>query len=110
MVVGRGGKCSSKKGRSLMAVFTAALVARHSDKAVSVTASGMDDGAEVVQWTDKNKPNQEWKLVQKDDGYFSLEARHSGKLLSVVGEDTADGAKLVQWTDKGKPNQHFRLG
>ncbi|AGK81837.1 RICIN domain-containing protein [Streptomyces microflavus] len=45
-----------------MAVFTAALVARHSGKAVSVTASGMDDGAEVVQWTDKNKTNQHFRL------------------------------------------------
>ncbi|MEV7297741.1 RICIN domain-containing protein [Streptomyces microflavus] len=45
-----------------MAVFTAALVARHSGKAVSVTASGMDDGAEVVQWTDKDKTNQHFRL------------------------------------------------
>ncbi|MGW4233137.1 RICIN domain-containing protein [Streptomyces sp. NPDC004980] len=45
-----------------MAVFTAALVARHSDKAVSVTASGTEDGTEVVQWTDKNKTNQHFRL------------------------------------------------
>ena len=45
-----------------MAVFTAALVARHSNKAVSVTASGTEDGAEVVQWTDKGKPDQHFRL------------------------------------------------
>ncbi|WP_455355527.1 hypothetical protein [Streptomyces sp. SYSU K217416] len=36
-------------------VLTAALVAHRSDKLVSVTASGTEDGAEVVQWTDKGK-------------------------------------------------------
>ncbi|MCX5009476.1 RICIN domain-containing protein [Streptomyces sp. NBC_00555] len=43
-------------------MFTTALVARHSDKLVSVTAAGTQDGAEVVQWTDKGKPNQQFRL------------------------------------------------
>ncbi|MGW0594464.1 RICIN domain-containing protein [Streptosporangium sp. NPDC002607] len=93
-----------------MARFTATLVARHSDKAASVLGEGLQDGAEVVQWAYVNKPNQEWRLVQQDNGYFSIEARHSGKTLSVLGESLQDGAKLVQWGYAGKHNQHFRLG
>ncbi|MBB5936521.1 RICIN domain-containing protein [Streptomyces zagrosensis] len=34
----------------------------HSNKLASVTASGTQDGAEVVQWTDKDKPNQQFRL------------------------------------------------
>ncbi|MFJ8948419.1 RICIN domain-containing protein [Streptomyces sp. NPDC102395] len=53
---------------------------------------------------------QEWRLVQKDSGYFSIEARHSGKCLSVNGQSTDNGAALVQWDCVEYTNQHFRLG
>jgi len=41
-----------------------------------------DDGAKVVQWDRAaGKQHQVWKLIQKDDYYFTLQVRHSGKVL-----------------------------
>ncbi|WP_405700083.1 RICIN domain-containing protein [Streptomyces sp. NBC_00069] len=54
--------------------------------------------------------NQEWRLVQKDSGYFSVEARHSGKCLSVSNASTSNGAPLTQFDCVEGTNQHFRLG
>lgn len=82
----------------------------HSGKALSVDSERTDNGAALLQWTWASGQHQEWKLVQKDEGFFALEARHSAKVLSVLAENPEWGAKLVQWTDENKPHQQFRLG
>ncbi|MFJ6752803.1 RICIN domain-containing protein [Streptomyces sp. NPDC091266] len=45
-----------------MAVFTAALVARHSNKLVSFSGEDASDGAKLLQWTDKGQKNQQFRL------------------------------------------------
>jgi hypothetical protein len=90
--------------------FTATLVARNSDKCVSVSGASTQNGATSVQWDCMDAPNQQWRLVQKDSGYFSIEARNSGKCLSVSGASTQNGATLVQWDCVEGSNQHLRLG
>ncbi|CAL9665380.1 hypothetical protein SUDANB2_07193 [Streptomyces sp. enrichment culture] len=55
-------------------------------------------------------PHQQWRLVQKDNGYFALQNRHSGQYLSVNGESTDNGTALVQWPGGDGPHQQFRLG
>ncbi|MFE7815013.1 RICIN domain-containing protein [Streptomyces sp. NPDC057433] len=35
----------------------------HSGKVLSVIASETEDGAEAVQWTAKDKPNQQFRLA-----------------------------------------------
>jgi hypothetical protein len=72
-------------------------VARHSDKCVSITGVSDQNGATAVQWDCVNGTNQEWRLVQKDSGYFSIEARHSAKCLSVYDVSIDNGAALIQW-------------
>ncbi|MEU0119984.1 RICIN domain-containing protein [Streptomyces bobili] len=53
-------------------------------------------GSGRVAALETGSANQEWRLVQKDSGYFSIEARHSGKCLSVNAQSTDNGAALVQ--------------
>lgn len=91
------------------------LRAVNSEKCMAVSSASTQNGAAVVQWGDcqgagSYGTNQEWRLVQKDSGYFSVEARHSGKCLSVSGASTQNGATLVQWDCVEGTNQHFRLG
>lgn len=62
--------------------YTVAAV--NSGKCLSVSGASVQNNATVVQWDCVNATNQEWRLVQKDSGYFSIEARHSGKCLSVA--------------------------
>lgn len=54
--------------------------------------------------------HQQWRLVQKDEGYFALQNRHSGLFLSVTGESKDDGTALVQWSGGDAHHQQFRLG
>ncbi|WP_328623136.1 RICIN domain-containing protein [Streptomyces sp. NBC_00354] len=94
-----------------MAIFTATLVARHSDKLASVLAESTANGAEVVQWDYvQGKKNQIWNLEATTGGYYLVRATHSNKCLSVLAEDTADGAQVVQWDYvQGKQNQEWKL-
>ncbi|KPC75009.1 alpha-L-arabinofuranosidase, partial [Streptomyces sp. NRRL WC-3753] len=63
----------------------------------------------IVQWTDLNATNQQWRLADSSDGYVRLISRHSGKALEVQGASTADGANIVQYDDWGGTNQQWRL-
>ncbi len=92
------------------AKFTANLIAQHSNKCLDVFGGGTQDGASVIQWTCTNSANQQWKLVQQDNGYFTVVARHSGKCLDVFAGGTQDGAHVIQWTCHNGANQRWRLG
>jgi hypothetical protein len=95
----------------LLPKFSATLVARHSGKCLDVAGVSTADGANVHQWTCLfAQRNQEWRLVQKDNGYFTVVARHSGKCLDVAGVSISEGANVHQWTClPGQRNQEWRL-
>ncbi len=67
------------------------------------------DGASVVQWTDNNGANQQWRLADSGSGYVRLINRNSGKALEVQGASTADGGNIVQYADWGGNNQQWQL-
>ncbi|CAL9327306.1 hypothetical protein SUDANB180_07803 (plasmid) [Streptomyces sp. enrichment culture] len=103
-------KAASWEEASLMsAVFTAALIARHSEKAVSVNGEKKDDGTAVIQWPFQGGDHQKWNLEATTGGYYVVRAVHSGKALSVEGESTANGAKVIQWGQVTGPHQQWRL-
>ncbi|MET7435895.1 MULTISPECIES: RICIN domain-containing protein [Streptomyces] len=93
----------------MSAVFTAALIARHSEKAVSVNGEKKDDGTAVIQWPFQGGDHQKWNLEATTGGYYVVRAVHSGKALSVEGESTANGAKVIQWGHVTGPHQEWRL-
>ncbi|GAA0834441.1 RICIN domain-containing protein [Streptosporangium amethystogenes subsp. fukuiense] len=90
--------------------FTAGLVARHSGKCLDVQGGGMDDGANIQQWTCNDKGNQEWSLTATGGGYYTLKATHSGKCMDVLGDSLSIGAGIQQWTCLiGARNQEWGL-
>ncbi len=67
------------------------------------------NGGSIVQWTDLNATNQQWRLADSSDGYVRLISRHSNKALEVQGASTADNANVVQYDDWGGTNQQWQL-
>ncbi len=85
------------------------LINRNSGKALDDFAWSTADGGDVVQWTDLNGANQQWRFVSSGGGFYRLLNRHSGKVLDVLGRSTANGADVVQWADLDGTNQQWRL-
>ncbi|MGW5160893.1 RICIN domain-containing protein, partial [Nonomuraea wenchangensis] len=82
---------------------------RHSGKVLDVYNLSTANGGAIVQWTDTNGNNQQWRLADSPDGYVRLISRHSNKALEVQGASTADGANIVQYDDWGGTNQQWQL-
>ncbi|MFF5090419.1 RICIN domain-containing protein [Streptomyces niveus] len=89
--------------------FTAELVARHSQKCVSVEGASTQNGAAEVQWDCVDGPNQKWKLVATSAGYYSISDVNSGKCLSIEHVSVQDNARAVQWDCLNGRNQEWRL-
>lgn len=73
--------------------------ARHSGKVLDVYNFSTADGANIVQWSDGNGTNQQFRIADSDSAYVRLINRNSGKALEVQGASTADGGRVVQYTD-----------
>ena len=67
------------------------------------------DGGAIVQYTDYNQNNQQFRLQDTSNGFVSLISRHSGKAVEVQGASTADGANIVQYSNWGGNNQQWQL-
>ncbi|MNU96443.1 Mannan endo-1,4-beta-mannosidase precursor [compost metagenome] len=85
------------------------VTALHSGKNLEVAGGSSADGANVQQWTDNGKPEQQWKAVDVGGGYYKLISQSSGKALDVAGSFTYDGANVQQWTDNGQANQRWKI-
>ena len=83
------------------------LINRHSGQALEVWEWSTADGGNVVQYTDLDGFNQQWRFVSSGGGYYRLINRHSGKALDVYERSTADGGNVVQWTDLDGFNQQW---
>ncbi|NEE04478.1 rhamnogalacturonan lyase family protein [Phytoactinopolyspora halotolerans] len=83
------------------------LESRHSGKAIEVADASVEDGAEIVQQTRHDAPNQQFRFIDVGDGHYRLMARHSGKVIDVFERSTENGAQVVQWAGNGGPNQQF---
>ncbi|USB34384.1 cellulase family glycosylhydrolase [Paenibacillus sp. YPG26] len=85
------------------------VTAQHSGKSLEVAGGSSADGANVQQWTDNGRPEQQWKAVDVGGGYYKLISQSSGKALDVEGAFTHDGANVHQWTDNGQANQKWKI-
>ncbi|MGW4644746.1 non-reducing end alpha-L-arabinofuranosidase family hydrolase, partial [Sphaerisporangium sp. NPDC004334] len=63
----------------------------------------------IVQWTDGNGTNQQFRLADSDSGYIRLINRNSNKAVEVQGASTADGGNVVQYSDWNGTNQQWQL-
>ncbi|WP_341677815.1 RICIN domain-containing protein [Niveibacterium sp. SC-1] len=85
------------------------LIAKHSGKALDVTACSTADGANAQQWTYWGGACQIWNLRATPDGYYELASQQSGKLLEVANCSTDNGGNVRQWPRNGAACQRWGL-
>jgi poly(3-hydroxybutyrate) depolymerase len=76
---------------------------------LDVDGARMDDGTNVIQYTNNGGSNQQFDVTALDDGTYSIRAVHSGKSLDVYSWNENDGAELRQWTYTGASNQRWHI-
>ena len=81
----------------------------HSGKCLDVTGASAADGAQIIQYGCHGGPNQQFLLIPKTEGNYTLIARNSGKCLDIAGASQDLRAPLIQWGCHGGPNQQFNF-
>jgi hypothetical protein len=90
-------------------IYSGPIVNRHSDKAMDVTEQGMQDGANIQQWSYADQPNQNWDVMDLGNGDFAIISQHSGKALTVQGGRDNNGANIIQQGWNNSRQQRWRL-
>jgi hypothetical protein len=85
------------------------LVNRNSGKVLDVNGANLQDGANVVQWSDNGGANQHWHVTDIGGGNRTLFNQNSGRALGILQGNTADGANAVQWVENYNQDQQWRL-
>lgn len=85
------------------------IVARHSGKALDVTAAGRADGTNVEQWTYGAGENQKWILTHLGNNVYSIVGAQSAKALDVYGFGTTNGTNVEIWTNNSSANQKWTI-
>lgn len=85
------------------------LKPRHSGKCLDVVSQSTAAGASIDQWGCNGGANQQWQVLDLDNGYHQLIARHSNRCLTVPSSSTADGAQLQQATCGSGANQQWQI-
>jgi hypothetical protein len=92
---------------------TYTLINRNSGKCVDVdggpAGAGLNEDANVHQWSNIDAPNQQWRLMTVGGGWHKLVAVHSGKALDVDNARSEDGVNVRQHEDNNSPAQHWRI-
>lgn len=89
--------------------YSGPIMNRHSDKALDVTAQGMQDGANIQQWGYADQPNQNWDLIDLGNNEVAIISRHSGRALTVQGGRDNNGANIIQQGWNNTRQQRWRL-
>ena len=89
--------------------YSGPIMNRHSDKALDVTEQGMQDGANIQQWSYADQANQNWDVIDLGNREVAIISRHSGRALTVQGGRDNNGANIIQrgWNDNLQ--QRWRL-
>lgn len=89
--------------------YSGPIMNRHSDKALDVTEQGMQDGANIQQWSYAEQANQNWEIIDLGNNEVAIVSRHSGRVLTVQGGRDNNGANIIQrgWSDTRQ--QRWRL-
>jgi endoglucanase len=85
------------------------VVCRQGNKALDVNNSSTVNGGDIIQWDYWGSNNQQWKITNLGNGYFSIINRNSNKALDVNGSSTTGGAGIVQWDYSGGNNQQWKI-
>jgi len=85
------------------------IVARHSGKALEVSAFGRTDGSNVQQWSYVYGENQKWMVTHLGNNVYSIVGAQSGKALDVTGAGTTNGTNVEIWTNNSSANQKWTI-
>ncbi len=69
----------------------------------------VEDNGNVVQFDYKNKKNQQWKVIERGENYYSFKSKENGKCLDIDNASTANGTNVKVWADNGNDVQKFKL-
>lgn len=83
------------------------IIAKHSNKVFDVTNG--ENSTPIVQYSINESKSQQFKLVKKGNGYYSIISVSSGKALDIGRSSTSNGAKLIVYTKGNSANQQFKL-
>ncbi|NOT59792.1 MAG: DUF3011 domain-containing protein [Acidobacteria bacterium] len=89
--------------------YSGPIMNRHSDKALDVTEQGLQDGANIQQWSYADQPNQNWEVIDLGNNEIAILSRHSGKALTVQGGRDNNGANIIQRSWNDTPQQRWRM-
>ncbi|WP_051415624.1 RICIN domain-containing protein [Nocardiopsis sp. CNT312] len=77
-------------------------------RVLDVAGAATGNGSPVHLWDRLDQPNQQWRFIPVEGGFYELEGVASGKLLQV-STDPAQGPTATLLTRTGSPNQHWTV-
>jgi len=84
------------------------LVNRNSNKVLAVSGDSTKEDSTVIQWSDNGKTSQQWRIVDKGNGYALINV-NANKALDVKQSSRDDGADVLIWFDNGQANQRWNI-
>lgn len=85
------------------------LTNANSGLVMDVNAGSTTTGASIIQWTNHNGTNQQWRLTSQGWNVYTLTNANSGLCLDVPNNSPTSGVQLDQWTCNGGTNQQWAL-
>ncbi len=85
------------------------LTAKHSGKALDVSACSDADGANVQQWPWAGGDCQRWKIEYLGNREYKITSQLSGKALEVNSCSTSNGGNVQQWPWNGADCQRWYI-
>ena len=81
------------------------IVNVHSNKSLDIRDVSTQANAQLQQWGYGGGQNQQFQIVNRGGGQFSLHPRHTGMALDVFWGNPDDGTPIVQYPWSGRNNQ-----
>lgn len=89
------------------------LIAKHSNKCMSLSGNNGSNGTALIQWTCSPTPTpgdgQVFDFDPQGGGYYRIKIVSTGKCLDVAGASTGDGAAIHQWDCGPGYNQQWQV-
>ena len=76
---------------------------------LDVKAFSTEEKCEVIQNDYNEGWNQQWKIVETDNGTYKIQNRWSGLYLGVLNDSTENGEWLVQVSEQAVSSEWFLL-
>lgn len=85
------------------------IVNNNSGKVLDVKDFATEENGEVIQNDYNEGWNQQWKIVETDNGTYKIQNRWSGLYLGVLNDSMENGAWLIQVSEQAASSEWFLL-